>query len=427
MIMKALRHILLVVHGLTVVFIASPSPVAFGREWTDDTGGFHVEAELVTVRGGKAYLEKPDGTTIGVPLPRLCGNDLRYLMSLEEYREYFRTHPIAGSSATDADPSAGGPVKPPTNIFPDEEEPESGEIRRFKDLGVNICSLAFSPDGRLLALGRIEEAIEVLDVRVSKRIAEARKLRHLDEVTHLVFTPDGRRLISGGESGVIQEWNVDALGGLTESLRMEGHRDDIMAMAVSRDGRFLLSSGRNRLLKGWDLTDGRELFSVGGFRRRMLATLVTDEGRQGLACNGEFLLRLDMKTGEVLQTAKPNRYGIESAAFSPDGTRLAVSDGTRVYVWGVSDGKQDPVYEDREVQWCVAFIPGNRYLLSGGTGTVTLWDTTTHRRMIEFDVDGGGAVKVMAIAPDGRHFAAVSLVSRDLQVFRLPASVVDGP
>jgi hypothetical protein len=53
------------------------------RTWTDSTGNFSVEAELVEVREGNVQLRKADGSTVTVPVTRLSDRDRRYLVSLK--------------------------------------------------------------------------------------------------------------------------------------------------------------------------------------------------------------------------------------------------------------------------------------------------------------------------------------------------------
>ncbi|WP_425618505.1 SHD1 domain-containing protein [Anatilimnocola sp. NA78] len=55
---------------------------AFGREWSDTTGQFKIDAELIAVRGANVVLEKKDGKIISVPLDKLCAADRQYLESL---------------------------------------------------------------------------------------------------------------------------------------------------------------------------------------------------------------------------------------------------------------------------------------------------------------------------------------------------------
>ncbi len=68
---------------LTVALLAFLAQTAIAREWSDATGEFKVEAELVRVEGDTVYLKKQsDGATIQVPIARLSASDRAYLNSL---------------------------------------------------------------------------------------------------------------------------------------------------------------------------------------------------------------------------------------------------------------------------------------------------------------------------------------------------------
>jgi len=63
----------------TLVFVTVP---VSGREWTDNTGKFRVEAELQGVEDGTVLLSKADGHTLRVPLGRLCDSDRQFATKL---------------------------------------------------------------------------------------------------------------------------------------------------------------------------------------------------------------------------------------------------------------------------------------------------------------------------------------------------------
>ena len=58
------------------------APVTSAREWTDTTGGFSVEAELVEVKDDKVSLKKPSGQVVAVPIAKLSKGDREYIASL---------------------------------------------------------------------------------------------------------------------------------------------------------------------------------------------------------------------------------------------------------------------------------------------------------------------------------------------------------
>jgi hypothetical protein len=64
-----------------------PGSAAPAREWSDATGKFKIQGELVAVRAGKVILEKADGKIISVPLEKLSAADQAFLKSLEKPAE----------------------------------------------------------------------------------------------------------------------------------------------------------------------------------------------------------------------------------------------------------------------------------------------------------------------------------------------------
>jgi len=399
-----------------------PAGEILARQWRDSTGAFQVEAELVSVKGEKVYLEKSNGEILAVPLARLSVEDLHYLASLPEYRGYFETHPIPGVEPAeagvpgkeDADATAGAPAAA-------EETEKAGEVHRFEDLRWGVKSLAFSPDGRLLAAGKPDREILVFDLDKKQRVASAADLEGLGQVTALSFSPDGRMLLSGGYTGRIQVWEIGPGGGLAEAHRLVGHSGAVQTITVSRDGSRVLSGGDDKTLRGWTLNDGRQQFAVDGFAGAVKATFISRGGKQGLGCDGDVIVLVDMQEGKAIQTMKLGKRSAQAVAIAPDGSLVAAQDTYAIQAWEIRSGGGRPLFQDREIQWSAAFLPNAKFLLSGGRGKVNVWDATAHRKIYEFDMAETGYVQTLACSPDNCHFAAIA--SRDLQVFRLPAEV----
>jgi hypothetical protein len=69
---------------LICVPLLSLTQPSWARKWTDNTGKFSIEAELVEVKDDKVVLERTNGTKTSVPINRLSETDRRYLKSLAE-------------------------------------------------------------------------------------------------------------------------------------------------------------------------------------------------------------------------------------------------------------------------------------------------------------------------------------------------------
>lgn len=83
---------------------------AGARTWTDDTGAFQVEADLVSVNGNNVTLKKPDGQVVAVPLNRLSADDRKfvadYLKELKNPQQPVKSEKPAVDKALEAEVQA---------------------------------------------------------------------------------------------------------------------------------------------------------------------------------------------------------------------------------------------------------------------------------------------------------------------------------
>ena len=136
-----------------------------------------------------------------------------------------------------------------------------------------VISVAFSPDGRMLATGSGDQTVKLWDTAGGNELRSSRG--HSAPITSVAFSPDGRVLASGGgqlggdgvnANNAIKLWDV-ASGAALRTLI--GHSAWVTAVAFSRDGKLLASASGDRTVKLWDTTSGREQRTLGGFLGRV--------------------------------------------------------------------------------------------------------------------------------------------------------------
>jgi WD40 repeat protein len=118
--------------------------------------------------------------------------------------------------------------------------------------GVNV---AFSPDGRRLATGGEENTVKIRDVQDGRELHTLRG--HNGDVYAVAFSPDdeGRWIASAGEDSAVKVWDSHT-GKLIGNFR--GHTSVVTSVAFSADGRRLVSGSRDHTAKVWDLTQLEE-------------------------------------------------------------------------------------------------------------------------------------------------------------------------
>jgi WD40 repeat protein len=92
----------------------------------------------------------------------------------------------------------------------------------------NVTSVAFSPDGKILASGSEDESLKLWNIDTGEEIRTLKA--HNFWVTSVAFSPDGKLLASGGEDKIVNLWEVSS-GKKLDSLH--GHDNSVTALAFS--------------------------------------------------------------------------------------------------------------------------------------------------------------------------------------------------
>lgn len=351
---------------------------------------------------------------------RVAGGTIKRDLFVSLFRQATAEFGLANASPakTSSLPRGRSPIRPRG-----DDDGKTHEVRRFKNLGWNVNSLAFSPNGLFLAAGKLDRALLLFDVNEESRLDAAESLRSLGQVTACAFTPDASRLLAGGWSGQISIWEVAKPGRLKLVGQFVGHSKQVNCIAISSDSRFAVSGGRENKLRHWQLEGGKELGVFSDFQGAVKACHLSSDGRTALATDGATLLEIDLKKGQVVKHTPlaGSAAAGQTAAFSDDGSLVAAGDLYTVRLWDVPTGKELPKLEDNEIQWSAAFTPDGARLVTGGTGKINIWDVGKQRKISSIDTEGSGYVQCLAVSPDNLHVAAIpSSAGQDLQVFRIP-------
>lgn len=239
-----------------------------------------------------------------------------------------------------------------------------------------VRSVAFSPDGTILASASSDQTIRVWDISNGRCLKELQQ--HSGWVRSVAFSPDGKTLASGSGDNTIKLWQVDT-GECVQTL--QGHQHWVWSIAFSPNGQHLASGSEDKTLKLWDVGTGECLRTLEGHTLWVRSVAFSPDGRTLASGGGDNTIKLwNEETGECLQTFEGHSHRVRSVAFSPQGDILASGSGDyTVKLWDIETGQcLKTLYGHSNRLESVAFSPDGVTLASVGEDrTMRLWDTST--------------------------------------------------
>ena len=142
-----------------------------------------------------------------------------------------------------------------------------------------------------------------------------------DNIRTVAFSPNGGTLASGDDSGTIRFWDVDT-GELLKTVETEA--DTIDSVVYSPDGKMLVSTGNNgdHGIRFWDVATG-ELRNTITVESGAYAVVYSPDGSTFASGGLGEISVWDAATGERLKTLTGHIDPVHSIAYSPDGRTLA--------------------------------------------------------------------------------------------------------
>lgn len=278
-----------------------------------------------------------------------------------------------------------------------------------------VTALAFSPDGKRLAVGTYKQVV-LYDAATWQPAATFTKVT--DSVRSLAFHPDGQLLAVGsgepGASGVVALWDTS---GAKPDRSVPRQADTIEALAFRKDGNALLL-GANDNKACYCVLTGSDRTVLDEHNGRVTAVAFSSKPDWVFATGGlDKIVKIwDEKTRKVVVNFDQAEAGITGLAFLPGGNQIIGSslDG-RLYWWQVYYSEKRKSYGGNRVRQqdaheggvnCLALSADGKRILTGGEDHVAcVWDAQNGGQIAALK-DATQPLYAVALSPDGKIAAA---------------------
>ncbi len=302
----------------------------------------------------------------------------------------------------------------------------TGESRTFT-ADSEIGFVAFWLDANTLAGDARDSTIKLWDIRSGerKRVAKLGTIMEPSAVGAVApsftglgisaLSPNGKTVATGRADGAVELWDSETGKLMRTLLGPAGPGSGVNAIAFSPDGKTLASASDDGTAQLWDVEKGALLFTLRDGVGEVAALSFSPRSEALATASADANIRIwNTRTGVLEHTLTDLALETLALAYSPDGKTLASGGADKnVYLWDtISWTPRARLTGQSETIDALAFSPDGRVLASGGMSPLSvsapaelrLWSVSSGELQKVFNLDH--QVASVAFSPDGKMLAA---------------------
>ncbi|MBT9315890.1 TIR domain-containing protein [Leptothoe spongobia] len=279
--------------------------------------------------------------------------------------------------------------------------PDGKELDRFNVENTQVLSVAFSPDGKKLALGLENSNIQLWQLGQDRRLLATMEF-HTGPITSLAFSPNGKKLASASEDKTVRLWQQDG----TPLSELTDHIASVRSVTFSPDGQILASAADDRTIRLYN-PDGKILRTLRGHNAQVKGIAFSPDSSMLASASWDETIRIwSSRTGQLIRDIRGHNALVYDVSFSPDGKYLASGSWDKtVRTWTLEGEPISTVFGHTAQVHSVNFNPESGLLVSGGGDrTIRIWELA--RPLINSLRDHQANVYSVVFSPDDQVIAS---------------------
>jgi len=282
---------------------------------------------------------------------------------------------------------------------------KNAKVKNFAQHSDAVGSVAFSPDGLMLASGSKDKTIQIWDLATGKSLRTF--AGDSSTIWSVAFDSNGTRLATGTGFWRAMLWDLKT----GQVIRSLDHTASVWSVALSPDGQLLASGSGDKTTKISDATTGRLIQNLPDHTDFVYSVAFTPDGKSLISASKDKKITVvDVATGGLLKTLEGHGDAVRSVAVSPDGkTIVSGSYDETIKIWNLETGdliRSIKGHSDDIVS--VAISPDGKFIASGSKDkTIKIWELATGE-LLNTLTGHSDEVYVVTFSPDSKTIASGS-------------------